>query len=319
MDNKLIVSTSPHISSPVKTRNLMLDVIIALMPALVASVIFFGPRAILIEVISVATCVVCEYICRKIMKRENTIGDLSAVVTGLLLAFNLPSSVPVYVPIIGGGVAIVVAKQMFGGLGQNFVNPALFARIVLMNSFPTLLTTWWVPGNFGADTTATASILSFTKTGAEVSYTYLDAFLGNVPGCLGETSVLAILIGGLFLICRKVIKPVIPLVYIVTVFVLSAILGLDPVMQILAGGLFLGAFFMATDYVTSPLTVKGKVIYALCMGIMTTLIRRFASLPEGVSYSILLLNIIVPLIERKTVPLPFGAVKEPKKAKEEAK
>ncbi|MCR4671652.1 MAG: RnfABCDGE type electron transport complex subunit D [Lachnospiraceae bacterium] len=319
MNNKLIVSTSPHISSPVKTRNLMLDVIIALMPALVASVIFFGPRAILIEAVSVATCVVCEYICRKIMKRENTIGDLSAVVTGLLLAFNLPSSVPIYVPIIGGGVAIVVAKQMFGGIGQNFVNPALFARIVLMNSFPTLMTTWWAAGNFGADTTATASILANIKAGAEVGYTYLDAFLGNVPGCLGETSALAILIGGIYLICRKVIKPVIPLVYIVTVFVLSAILGLDPLMQILAGGLFIGAFFMATDYVTSPLTVKGKIIYALAMGVMTTLIRRFASLPEGVSYSILLLNIIVPLIERKTVPLPFGAVKEPKKAKEESK
>ena len=315
MENKLIVSSSPHISSNTKTKDLMLNVIIALVPALIASIIFFGYRAIIIEVACVASCVISEYICRKIMKREQTIGDLSAVVTGLLLAFNLPSSVPIYVPIIGGVVAIVVAKQMFGGIGQNFVNPALISRIILMNSFPVLLTTWYpaTPGNFLGDATAAATPLAIASSGSGTLTSYLDMFLGNTGGCLGETSALALLIGGLFLIFRGVISAIIPFVYIAVVFVLSAIVGLDPVMQILSGGLFIGAFFMATDYVTSPLTRKGKFIYALCMGIITVFIRRFASLPEGVSYSIVLMNIIVPLIERKTIPLPFGAVKEPKK------
>ena len=307
MDGKLIVSSSPHISSPVKTKNIMLDVIIALIPSLIASIYFFGPRAAVVVIASVATCVIAEYICRKVMKREQTIGDLSAVVTGILLAFNLPSSVPIYVPII------VMVKQMFGGLGQNFVNPALLARIILMNSFPVLMTTWYPSGNFGADTTAMASPLANIAAGnVDALPSYWDMFIGNIPGCLGETSALALLIGGIYLIARKVISPIIPVTYIGTVFVLSAILGQDPVAQILCGGLFIGAIFMATDYVTSPLTNKGKFIYALCCGIITCLIRVFASLPEGVSYSIVLMNIIVPLIERATVPKPFGTVKEAK-------
>lgn len=313
MDGKLIVSSSPHISSPVKTKNIMLDVIIALIPSLIASIYFFGIRAAIIVIVSVATCVISEYICRKVMKREQTIGDLSAVVTGILLAFNLPSSVPVYVPIIGGIIAIVMVKQMFGGLGQNFVNPALLARIVLMNSFPVLMTTWYPAGGFGTDTTATASPLANIAAGAaDAIPSYMDMFIGNIPGCLGETSALCLLIGGIYLIARKVISAVIPVTYIATVFVLSFVLGQDPVAQILCGGLFLGAIFMATDYVTSPLTNKGKFIYALCCGIITVLIRVFASLPEGVSYSIVLMNIIVPLIEKVTIPKPFGTVKEAK-------
>lgn len=279
MDGKLIVSSSPHISSPVKTKNIMLDVIIALIPSLIASIYFFGPRAAVVVIASVATCVIAEYICRKVMKREQTIGDLSAVVTGILLAFNLPSSVPIYVPIIGGLVAIVMVKQMFGGLGQNFVNPALLARIILMNSFPVLMTTWYPSGNFGADTTAMASPLANIAAGnVDALPSYWDMFIGNIPGCLGETSALALLLGGIYLIARKVISPIIPVTYIGTVFVLSAILGQDPVAQILCGGLFIGAIFMATDYVTSPLTNKGKFIYALCCGIITCLIRVFASL-----------------------------------------
>ena len=316
MDGKLIVSSSPHITSKTKTKDLMRDVIIALCPALIASIIFFGYRALVIEIVSVACSVFFEYISRRIMKREQTIGDLSAVVTGLLLAFNLPAGVPIYVPIIGAGVAIIVAKQMFGGIGQNFVNPALIARIILMNSFPVLMTTWYpaAAGNFAGDTVATASPLGLIAQGAvDKLPSTLDMFLGNTAGCLGETSALALLIGGIYLICRRVISATIPCVYIATVFVLSAILGQNPVVQILSGGLFIGAFFMATDYVTSPLTNKGKVIYAFVMGVITVLIRVFASLPEGVSYSIVLMNIIVPLIERKTIPLPFGAVKEPKK------
>ena len=247
MDGKLIVSSSPHISSPVKTKNIMLDVIIALIPSLIASIYFFGPRAAVIVIASVATCVIAEYICRKVMKREQTIGDLSAVVTGILLAFNLPSSVPIYVPIIGGLVAIVMVKQMFGGLGQNFVNPALLARIILMNSFPVLMTTWYPSGNFGADTTAMASPLANIAAGnVDALPSYWDMFIGNIPGCLGETSALALLLGGIYLIARKVISPIIPVTYIGTVFVLSAILGQDPVAQILCGGLFIGAIFMAT-------------------------------------------------------------------------
>ncbi len=314
MEGKLIVSSSPHISSPVKTKDLMRDVVIALIPALLASIYFFGYRAAVIIITSVATCVIAEYVCRKVMKREQTIGDFSAVVTGLLLAWTLPSSVQIYLQIIGGIVAIVVVKQMFGGLGQNFVNPALLARIVLMNSFPVLMTTWYPAGNFGADITSTASPLANLAAGASSSIpSYFDMFVGNIPGCLGETSALCLLIGGIYLVARKVISAIIPVTYIATVFVLSALLGQDSLAQILCGGLFLGAIFMATDYVTSPLTNKGKFIYALCCGIITCLIRVFASLPEGVSYSIVLMNIIVPLIERVTVPKPFGTVKEEKK------
>ena len=207
MDGKLIVSSSPHISSPVKTKNIMLDVIIALMPALIASIIFFGVRALIIVAVSVICCVFFEYISRKVMKREQTIGDLSAVVTGLLLAFNLPSSVPIYVPIIGAAIAIVMAKQLFGGIGQNFVNPALIARIILMNSFPVLMTTWWPAGGFGADAAATASPLGIIASGQNVldTYSIADMFIGNVPGCLGETSAIALLIGGIYLVVKKVI------------------------------------------------------------------------------------------------------------------
>ena len=317
MDGKLIVSSSPHISSPVKTKNIMLDVIIALIPSLIASIYFFGPRAAVVVIASVATCVIAEYICRKVMKCEQTIGDLSAVVTGILLAFNLPSSVPIYVPIIGGLVAIVMVKQMFGGLGQNFVNPALLARIILMNSFPVLMTTWYPSGNFGADTTAMASPLANIAAGnVDALPSYWDMFIGNIPGCLGETSALALLLGAIYMVVRKVISPVIPLIYIGTVFVFTFLFGgfnlTYSLSEICAGGLIFGAIFMATDYVTSPLTNKGKFIYALCCGIITCLIRVFASLPEGVSYSIVLMNIIVPLIERATVPKPFGTVKEAK-------
>ena len=266
MDGKLIVSSSSYFESG-ENKEYYADVIIALIPSLIASIYFFGPRAAVVVIASVATCVIAEYICRKVMKREQTIGDLSAVVTGILLAFNLPSSVPIYVPIIGGLVAIVMVKQMFGGLGQNFVNPALLARIILMNSFPVLMTTWYPSGNFGADTTAMASPLANIAAGnVDALPSYWDMFIGNIPGCLGETSALALLIGGIYLIARKVISPIIPVTYIGTVFVLSAILGQDPVAQILCGGLFIGAIFMATDYVTSPLTNKGKFIYALCCG-----------------------------------------------------
>ena len=307
MDHKLIVSSSPHLNSPVKTKNLMIDVIIALMPAFIASIILFGPRSILIVAVTIIAAVVAEYVCRKIMKRPNTIMDCSAIVTGLLLAFNLPSTIPAWMAALGGVIAIVVVKQMFGGIGNNFVNPALAARIILMTSFPTAMTTWVAP----FDGTSTATPLAMIAGGQTSELpTYLDMFLGKSGGCLGETCALALLIGGIYLVIRKVISPIIPLVYIAVVFVFSAIIGQDPVMQILSGGLVLGAIFMATDYVTSPLTNKGKVIYAIGCGILTVLIRCFGSLPEGVSFSIIIMNILVPLIERATVPKPFGVKKE---------
>jgi len=307
MDNKLIVSSSPHLNSPVKTKTLMIDVIIALIPAFIASIVLFGIRSIIVVCATVAACVLSEFISRKVMKRPNTIADCSAIVTGLLLAFNLPVGIPIWMAVLGGVIAIVVVKQMFGGIGNNFVNPALAARIILMTSFPTAMTTWVAP----FDGTSTATPLAMIAGGQTDSLpSYLDMFLGKSGGCLGETCALALLLGGIYLVVRKVISPIIPLVYIAVVFVFSALLGQDPVMQILSGGLFLGAIFMATDYVTSPLTNKGKLIYAIGCGILTVLIRSFGSLPEGVSFSIIIMNILVPHIEKLTTPKPFGAVKE---------
>lgn len=316
MDGKLIVSSSPHISSPVKTKNIMLDVIIAMVPALLASVYFFGPRALALVVITVAACVISEYIARKVMKREQTIGDLSAVVTGMLLAFNYPATLPFWIAALGGVVAIIVVKQMFGGLGHNFANPAITARVILLTSFALRMTTWvepyaWKTG--AVDAVSAATPLGMVASGnTEALPTYLQMFIGERAGCLGETCIAALLIGGIYLVVKKVISPIIPVCYIATVFVFSAILGADPVMQILSGGLFLGAIFMATDYVTSPITNKGKVIYAIGCGVITVLIRQFASLPEGVSYSILLMNILTPHIENATMPRVFGVGKEAK-------
>ena len=313
MDNKMIVSSSPHIGSSVKTKDIMRDVIIALVPALIVSVVYFGINALIVVLATVAACVISEYVCRKVMKRSNTVGDLSAVVTGLLLAFNLPVSTykNIWLPVLGGIIAIVVVKQMFGGLGQNFVNPALAARIILMTSFPTLMTAWTAPGTSGVDAVSTATPLALIAEGklGELP-NYMDMFLGNRAGSLGETCVAALLLGGIYLVVKKVISPIIPLTYIAVVFVFSAILGQDPVMQILSGGLFLGAIFMATDYTTSPLTNKGKFIYAIGCGLLTTLIRCFGSLPEGVSFSIIIMNILVPHIEKLTTPKAFGVGKE---------
>ena len=315
MDGKLIVSSSPHISSPVKTKNIMLDVIIAMVPALLASVYFFGPRALALVVITVAACVISEYVSRKVMKREQTIGDLSAVVTGMLLAFNYPATLPFWIAALGGIVAIVVVKQMFGGLGHNFANPAITARVILLTSFALRMTTWIEPFAWKAgevDAVSAATTLGLMANGSTDLPTYAQMLIGERAGCLGETCIIGLLIGGIYLVAKKVISPIIPVCYIGTVFVFSAVLGTDPVMQILSGGLFLGAIFMATDYVTSPITNKGKVIYAIGCGVITVLIRQFASLPEGVSYSILLMNILTPHIENATMPRVFGIGKEAK-------
>lgn len=309
MDAKLYVSSSPHLRKSTNTSNIMLDVIIALVPAVVAATIIFGVRSLLIIAVTIISCVATEYICRRVMKRNNTIGDLSAVVTGLLLALNLPVGINPLMAVFGGVVAIVVVKQMFGGIGQNFVNPALAARIILLVSFPTDMTTWNVPfyytGNVDAVTGATPLAGGFSGT-------YMDLFLGTTGGCLGETCAAALILGGFYLCIRKVISPVIPLTYIGTVFALSYILGGDPVFHILSGGLMLGAIFMATDYTTSPMTSKGKFIFAIGCGVITVLIRLYANLPEGVSFSIVLMNILVPHIEKLTAPKPFGYEKSKK-------
>lgn len=306
MAEKLIVSSSPHIKAGITTRKIMLDVIIALIPACIASIIYFGWQSAMLLVVSVITCVAAEYISRKVMKRDNTIGDLSAVVTGLLIAMNVPSSLNPFMMMLGDVAAIVVVKQMFGGIGQNFVNPALIGRIILMNSFPGPMSSWTMT-NYAIDGATTATPLGVVKMGlSDPLPSYLQMFLGNRGGCLGETCGLALLIGFAYLLIRKVISPVIPLCYIGTAALMSALLGRDVLFDILAGGLLLGAIFMATDYTTSPITIKGKVIYAIGCGVLTILIRKFGALPEGVSYSIIIMNLLVPLIERGTRPRTFG-------------
>jgi electron transport complex protein RnfD len=316
---KLTVSSSPHVRSAETTTGIMLDVIISLLPALIASVIIFGARTLAVVATSVISCVLAEYLSRKAMKKEQTITDLSAVVTGILLAYNLPAGIPLYIVVIGAIAAIVVAKQMFGGLGQNFVNPALLGRIVLMVSFPTKMTTWAMPGN---DVTVTgATPMSYLKHKDLASLpAFKEMFLGLHGGSLGEVCAAALLLGGIYLVIRKVISPVIPCFYVGTVAILMLIAGKGDwsyvLYEILGGGLLLGAIFMATDYTTSPITTKGKIIYAVGAGCITCLIRLFGSLPEGVSFSIILMNILTPLIDRSTYPTPFGTVKE-KKAKKE--
>ena len=315
---KLLVTYSPHRKSGVTTRSIMLNVVIALIPALVCAVIFFGFRALMLTCVSVLACVLFEYLVRKLMKRDNTIGDLSAVVTGVLVAFNVPVTLPIWMLIIGDFVAIVIAKQMFGGIGQNFANPAILARIVLLVSFPAQMTTW-VPPYFNsflvpADVVTTATPLA-DITNTETLPSMLDMFLGARAGSLGVTAALALLIGGLYLIVRRIINPIIPIAYIGTVFLFTWALGLDPVYQILAGGVMLGGFFMLTDYSTSPSTRLGKLIFAVGCGIITVVIRVFGSYPEGVSFAILLMNILVPYIDKATRLKPFGKVKPAKEGK----
>lgn len=324
---KLTVSASPHVRSKDTVPGIMLDVIIALVPSLVASIVVFGFRSLLVTAVCVAFCVFFEFISRKIMKRDTTIGDLSAVVTGMLLAFNLPVSIPLWMCAVGSFFAIVVVKQFFGGIGQNFVNPAIGGRIVMLVSFSSAMTNWTAPmsWNQGLDAVTAATPLSVLKAG-EVSAelpTLWQMFLGVRGGCLGEVSAVAILIGALYLLARRVIKPVIPVCFIGTVAVIMLIAGKGDfefmAYELLSGGLLLGAFFMATDYATSPITTKGKVIFAIGCGVITSAIRLWANLPEGVSYSIIIMNILVPHIETITRPLPFGVEKEKKsKKKEEA-
>lgn len=316
--DKLIVAPSPHFHSKRTTSNIMLDVIIALCPAIIASVVIFGWRAWMLILTCVASCVFCEYLCRRVMKRAQTVGDFSSAVTGILLAMNLPVTISPVLAIFGSVIAIVVVKQMFGGIGQNFVNPALTARIVLLNSFTGEMTHWTEAFDYTAtaDTVSSATPLALQAAGEKLP-TYLQMLLGTHGGCLGESCALAILIGGLYLLVRRVISPTIPLTYLGTVVVCSLLLNRDPLFDLLTGGLLLGAFFMATDYTTSPMYFKGKIVFAVGCGLLTMIIREFGSLPEGVSYAIVLMNIFTPLIERYIKPKAFG-VEEKRKMRKTA-
>lgn len=323
--SNLVVSASPHMVSPTDTTKIMGTVMLALMPALIVGIYQFGIRALILTVVCVVSCVVFEYLYNLIMKRPQTVGDLSAALTGLLLAMNCPSSLPYEIAIVGCFAAVIVVKQLFGGLGQNLVNPAVTARVFMFIAFATEMTTWPVSrvtslsqdsmvAVDGVDALTAATALGQLGHGdgtlGSVTYSNMDLFLGNCGGCLGEVSALALLIGGLFLIWRKIISPIIPLTFLATVFVLGFIWGgLDgAIFHIVAGGVMLGAFFCATDYVTSPTLPMGKVIFGIGCGLFTMLIRVFASYPEGVSFAILLMNILVPFIDRfcesRKFPLP---------------
>ncbi len=304
MEKMMRVSSSPHVRAKTGTTHIMADVCIALLPALIVGIWHFGWRAAVITAISVATCVLSEFIYEKLLHMPVTVGDLSAVVTGLLLGLNLPSTVPFWVPVIGGVFAIIVAKMLFGGLGYNFMNPALAGRCFLVISFAGLMT------NFNYDGMTTATPLALLKAGETVDL--MPMFLGTTAGTIGETSALALLIGAIYLLVKKVISWRIPCLYILTVLVFAAIFGGHGLSvnyllgHLLGGGLMLGACFMATDYVTSPITAKGQIVYGICLGLMTGLFRVFGGSAEGVSYAIIFCNLLVPLIERFTMPTAFG-------------
>lgn len=299
--NKMISSVSPHILSPRTTQGIMLDVLIALFPAGVASVIIFGLRSLLVIGVCVAVCIASELIFEKICKKENTIKDLSAVVTGVLLAYNLPVSIPLWQAALGSMFAIVVVKQLFGGIGQNFANPAITARIVMMTAFSKTMTTWTFP-----DTASSATPLALMFKGELNSLpSYTDMLFGFRGGCLGETCTIALLIGGIYLIARRVITWHTPAAFIGTVLVMSLIFDKAPAYQLMSGGLIIGAFFMATDYATTPCTKWGKVVFGIGCGLITILIRFWGTSPEGVSYSILLMNIFTPYISKLTRSKPL--------------
>ena len=312
MSNKLIVSPSPHIRDSASTSTIMRDVLIALAPAMVAAVIIFGFRALLMTAVCVAACIVFEYGTERILDREVTISDLSAAVTGVILSFNLPVQLPLWMAVVGCFFAIVIVKQLFGGIGNNFANPAIAARIFLLLSFSQQMTTWLqVENGHAVEGVYGATPLALISAGDTANLpSLLDMFLGVRGGCMGETCALALLIGGIYLIYRKVITITIPLSFIGGVFVLSLLFGVDPLYQVLGGGLKIGAFFMATDYTTSPITEKGKIIFGLGCALITMVIRVFGSYPEGVSYSILLMNIITPHINRMVRNKAFGGVQQ---------
>ncbi len=305
---KYLISSSPHIRANHSTGSIMRDVCFSLLPVLVFACLFFGIRVLLIVFLSIASAVLSEFLWQKATKQKVTISDWSAVVTGLLLAFNMPVNIPWWIPVIGSAFAIIIVKQVFGGLGQNFMNPALAARCFLLISWTSAMT------NFSmVDGVAAATPLAQIQSGVtEGLPSLIDSFIGMNLGCIGETSTVLILIGGCYLMIRGVIDFRIPFSYIATTIVFTYILGGDGLYQVTLGGVMLGAFYMATDYVTSPMNNGGKWIMGIGCGILTVLIRMFGGYPEGVSFSILLMNLCVPLIDRVTKPRVYGVIKQKK-------
>lgn len=318
MENKFLVSFAPHLRGNDSIRATMLDVIIALLPALIGGVYFFGFRALTVTAVAVVSCVLAEFLWDKAIKKPNTTGDLSAVVTGMLLAFSLPPAIPYYMVVVGSVFAIIVVKMFFGGVGQNIVNPALAARAFLMASWPVAMTRYTAPhthlnlfsGN--ADVVSSATPLGILKEGGTQTASYLDLFFGNIGGCIGEVSALLLLIGAAYLLVRKVISLYIPVTYILTVGIFGWVFGGealfsgDFLFQILSGGVIIGGCFMANDYTTSPVTHKGEIVYAFGAGLITGVIRIFGGYPEGVTYGILIMNIVTPLIDKFMRPRVFG-------------
>lgn len=309
-DSYLVTTSSPHIKSKNTTQSIMRDVVIALIPTSLAGTLFFGFRALAIIAVSVAFAVLSEYGFQKLTNKKVTVTDLSAVVTGLLLALNVPVSAPLWVVAFGSIFAIILVKHCFGGLGSNFMNPALAARAFILASWPETIS------KFTMDSVTTATPLTVLKTGGKASVTFMDALIGRMPGTIGEVSAIAIIIGAAYLLYKKVISWHIPVAYIGTVLVLTTVIGgangRNGLTEIFFGGLMLGAFFMATDYSTSPMTKTGQLIFGFGCGLITTLIRLFGGYPEGVTYGIILMNLVVPVIDHFTIPKRFGT---PKKAK----
>ena len=306
MMNKLISSVSPHFHTPRDTQKIMLDVIIALCPTLIAAAVLFGWRALLVTAVCVGVCVLSEFLFEKLCKRENTVGDLSAVVTGMILAFNLPVTIPLWQAALGSVTAIIVVKQLFGGIGQNFANPAATARIIMLVAFSGEMTKWIAPTGFFTDIDAATSATPLTvmAKGAGVP-SYLDLLLGNHGGSLGETCALTLILGGIYLLVRRVISWHAPVAFIGTVALMSLVCGRDVLGQLLSGGLMIAAIFMATDYSSTPNTKWGKIIFGVGCGLITVLIRFWGNYPEGVSYSILIMNILTPYIAKLTRSKPL--------------
>ena len=299
MRNILTVNSSPHIRHRDTTKDIMLDVIIALLPASVNGCLLFGTHALFVLIATITFALLSEYIWNLLFKKSQTIGDLSAIVTGLLLGLNLPPTTPIWIASIGSVIAIIIVKQMFGGIGHNFANPAITARIVLLISFPTIMTKFSEP---------LTALTSATPLASDISdYSIRTLFFGTYAGTIGETSAFLLLVGAVVLFARRIISPIIPASFIGTVALLTWISGGDVLRQVLTGGLILAAFFMATDYATSPTDALGKLVFGVGCGLITFIIRKFGSLPEGVSYAILIMNILVPHIEKLTSHKPFGA------------
>jgi electron transport complex protein RnfD len=327
---KLSVASSPHASSPVGTKNLMMDVVIALLPALCISIYFFGPRALTMTLVSVIACMFFEWAYEKIMKKPNTVGDMSAVITGILLVAVCPVTLPYWMIILGAFFAIVIVKQLFGGLGTNFLNPALAGRAFLMTTWIKPGREYWASVGSVVDIVTGATPLSadLMKSGTLPDASLMDMFIGNISGSMAEGSALMLLLGGIYMLIRGVIRIRIPAAYILTVAVLTFLFPRGGegnltwmLYELLAGGIMIGAFFMATDYVTSPNTPKGEIIYGMGCGLLTVFIRYFGGYPEGVCYSILLMNVCVWLIDKYTMPARYGVTSEMRKeakAKEKA-